>query len=248
MSKIKLQIKNRSTDSILFEYESEKNTIKETVVNAVKSGANLYDADLRDANLYDADLRGANLGGAYLGGANLYDADLRDANLGGANLRGANLYDADLRDANLRDANLYDADLRGANLRGAYLRGANLYDADLRDANLRGANLYDADLRDANLRGANLRGANLRGADLGKGKVKTFAVFTGIYQYTAIPYILETGECRVKMGCHDRSVAEWDADFWNNNDEFPNNGSVKSNLRVIAYDTAKKWIELNKNL
>ena len=128
MSKIKLQIKNRFTGSILFEYESENNTIKETVVNAVKSGA------------------------------------------------------------------------------------------------------------------------DLRGADLGKGKVKTFAVFTGIYQYTAIPCILETGECRVKMGCHDRSVAEWDADFWNNNDEFPNNGSVKSNLRVIAYDTAKKWIELNKNL
>ena len=198
MSKIKLQIKNRFTDSILFEYESEKNTIKETVVNAVKSGANLRGADLRDADLYDANLRGADL----------YDADLRDANLCGADLRGADLYDA--------------------NLRGAYLRGADL----------RGANLGDA----------YLRGAYLRGADLGKGKVKTFAVFTGIYQYTAIPYILETGECRVKMGCHDRSVAEWDADFWNNNDEFPNNGSVKSNLRVIAYDTAKKWIELNKNL
>ena len=193
MSKIKLQIKNRFTDSILFEYESEKNTIKETVVNAVKSGANLC-------------------------GADLYDADLRDANLCGADLRGANLCGADLR-----GADLYDANLRGAYLRGADLRGANLGDAYL-------------------------RGAYLRGADLGKGKVKTFAVFTGIYQYTAIPYILETGECRVKMGCHDRSVAEWDADFWNNNDEFPNNGSVKSNLRVIAYDTAKKWIELNKNL
>jgi hypothetical protein len=96
------------------------------------------------------------------------------------------------------------------------------------------------------LRGADLGGADLRGADLGKGKVKTVAVFTGIYQYTVIPYILEDGEERVKMGCHDRSVAEWDADFWNNNDEFPNNGSIKSNLRVIAYDTAKKWIELNK--
>ena len=191
MSKIKIQIKSRFTDSILFEYESENNTIKETVVKAVKSCANLY-------------------------GANLYGADLRGANLRGADLRGA--------------------DLSCANLYGANLYGANLY----------GANLYDADLRDADLRGADLSGADLRGADMGKGKVKTFAVFTGIYQYTVIPYILETGECRVKMGCHDRSITEWDADFWNNDKEFPNNGSIKSNLRVIAYDTAKKWIELNK--
>jgi len=74
--------------------------------------------------------------------------------------------------------------------------------------------------------------------------VKTIAVFTGIYQYVVIPYILESGECRVKMGCHDRSVKEWDANFWNNENEFPNDGSVKSELRVIAYNTAKAWIEL----
>ena len=233
MNKIKLQIKNRFTDSILFEYESEKNTIKETVVNAVKSGAYLRGADLRGAYLVDADLRdaylrGADLRGAYLRGADLRGADLGDADLRGAYLRGAYLVDADLRDAYLRGADLRGAYLRGADLRGAYLGGAYLGGADLGDADL--------------------GGAYLRGADLGKGKVKTFAVFTGIYKYTVIPYILETGECRVKMGCHDRSVAEWDADFWNNNDEFPNNGSVKSNLRVIAYDTAKKWIELNKNL
>jgi len=109
-----------------------------------------------------------------------------------------------------------------------------------------GADLSGADLSGADLRGADLCGADLRGADLGKGKVKNFSVFTGVYQYVVIPYILEDGEQRVKMGCHDRSVSEWDADFWNNNDEFPNNGSIKSNLRVIAYDTAKKWIELNK--
>ena len=93
---------------------------------------------------------------------------------------------------------------------------------------------------------ADLRSADLRGADLGNGKVKTFAVFTGIYTYIVVPYILENGEQRVKMGCYDRSVTEWDQDFWNNNDEFPNNNSVKTNLRLIAFETAKKWIELNK--
>jgi hypothetical protein len=95
---------------------------------AVKSGANLSDAYLRDANL---------------SGANLSDAYLR-----GANLSGANLSDANLSGANLSDAYLRGANLSGANLSGAYLRGANLSDAYLRDANLSGEQLrpFKADL------------------------------------------------------------------------------------------------------
>ena len=79
--KIKIKIKNRWTGAILFEYEKESNTIKDTLIEAVKRGADLGDADLRDANLRDANLRGANLGGANLRGADLGDANLRDANL-----------------------------------------------------------------------------------------------------------------------------------------------------------------------
>ena len=41
MTKIKLQIKNRWTGSVLFEYERENNTIKDTLIEAVKSGAYL---------------------------------------------------------------------------------------------------------------------------------------------------------------------------------------------------------------
>jgi hypothetical protein len=116
MSKIKIEIKSRVTGSVLFEYEKEDNTIKDTVIKAVEAGA-----DLRGANLGGANLRGADLGGAYLGGANLRGADLGDADLGGAYLRGADLGGANLRGANLRGANLRGADLRGANLGGADL-------------------------------------------------------------------------------------------------------------------------------
>ena len=119
MAKIKIEIKNRWTGSILFEYEKEDNTIKDTLIEALKQHANLR--------------------GAYLGGA-----DLRCANLGCANLRGADLRGADLRCAYLRCANLGGADLRCANLRGANLRGAYLGGADLRCANLGGAYLGGA--------------------------------------------------------------------------------------------------------
>ena len=54
-----LQIKNRLTGSLIFEYESEKNTIKETLLQAIKAKANLYGANLRGANLHGANLRDA---------------------------------------------------------------------------------------------------------------------------------------------------------------------------------------------
>lgn len=121
---IKIEIRNRWTGSVVFEYTKEGNTITETVLDAIRRGADLRDTDLYGADLCNADLRGANLSDADLCGANLSDADLR----------GADLRDADLHGANLSDADLSDADLRGADLRSADLRGANLCGANLRDA------------------------------------------------------------------------------------------------------------------
>ena len=115
MSKqIKIEIKNRWTGNILFEYLSENNTIKKTVSEAIKSEANLRRANLRGADLCGADLRGADLRRA-----NLRGADLRRANLCGADLYGADLCGADLCGANLCGADLCGADLCGANLCGA---------------------------------------------------------------------------------------------------------------------------------
>ena len=133
MTKIKIQIKNRWTGSILFEYEKENNTMKDTLQEAVKIGINL-----RNAFLIGADLSGIDLGGIDLGGINLREACLR----------GAYLVDTNLADANLVDANLKGAYLVGACLRGAYLRGAYLVGTDLGDNNLRGTNFRGVNLED----------------------------------------------------------------------------------------------------
>ena len=115
MSKeIKISIKNRWTDSIIFEYSSVDNTLAKTVLEALKGGADLCGADLCGADLRGADLRGADLRGANLREANLCGADLCGADLCGADLRGADLRGADLRGANLREANLREA-------KGAYM-------------------------------------------------------------------------------------------------------------------------------
>src|SRR3990167_1463814 len=107
--KLKIKIKHFIMDSVLFEFETENNTIKKTLEEAVSQRA-----DLRAANLWRADLQRANL---------------RRADLRRADLRGANLWRADLWRANLRGADLQRANLRGANLWGANLWGANLWGA-----------------------------------------------------------------------------------------------------------------------
>ena len=68
--KTKIEIKNRFTGLIIFEFECDGNTILKTVKEAIKNKANLSGADLSEANLRWADLSGANLSGADLYEAN----------------------------------------------------------------------------------------------------------------------------------------------------------------------------------
>ncbi len=81
MTKIKIEIKSRWTGSIIFEYEKENNTIKETLEEAVKAGASLDGASLDGASLDGASLDGASLDGASLDGASLVGASLVGADL-----------------------------------------------------------------------------------------------------------------------------------------------------------------------
>ncbi len=143
----------------------------------------------------------------------------------------ANLRGADLRGANLREANLYGADLREANLYGADLREADLREANLYEANLREANLYEANLREANLYEANLRGA--------KGIIK----IENQYQYQAFGYF-HKNQKRVVLGCHNRTIEEWDADFNNNPREFPE-GTPQYINRLFIKNAIKEWLNEN---
>lgn len=77
--KTKIEIRTRWFGTLLFSYEKEDNTIKDTLLEAIKQGINL-----RSANLSGADLRSADLRSANLRSANLRSADLSGADLSGA--------------------------------------------------------------------------------------------------------------------------------------------------------------------
>lgn len=179
----KIEIKNRFTGSILFDFECDGNTILKTVLEALRQKKCLISADLRSA---------------------------------------------DLRFADLRYADLISADLILANFILADLSLAKLSTADLCSAKLSSANLGFAYFRE-------------------NEKSAKAAIFTGLYRYLVIPYITETGEKRIKMGCYNRSLQEWETDFWNNPDDFPNDGSEASKLRLMAFNTAKEWFKIVSN-
>lgn len=139
--KKKIKIKSRLTGKVLFEYEKNNNTIKDTVEEAVRQGVSLHGADLS----------GTDLSGAYL-----HEADISSANF----------VDANLERANLNYANLHHSDFEGANLHKTKLWGANLCHAFLLNVDLCGAILCHAILCNADLRGANLLGVRLKRAIL----------------------------------------------------------------------------------
>jgi hypothetical protein len=41
----------------------------------------------------------------------------------------------------------------------------------------------------------------------------------------------------IQLGCFTRKRSDWDKDFWNNPNEFPDDNSEKSNSRLRAYKT-----------
>jgi len=110
-----IEIISQMTGAILWACDAAD--IREAVEKAVKSGASLYAAGLREAVLAGAKLSRAKLAGADLRGADLLGADLRGADLREADLRGAELLRADLRGSNIEDAYCF----RAVGAPGAYV-------------------------------------------------------------------------------------------------------------------------------
>ena len=99
-----IEIKEWGTDNVIFGFDKEDNTIKETVEEAVRQGVDLSYANLSCVTLKGADLHGAKLDRANLSLTDLSGADLRDADLFAANLEDSYLSGADLTGANIGDA------------------------------------------------------------------------------------------------------------------------------------------------
>lgn len=91
MKTMKIEIKNRFTNKVIFSHDQDDNTITLTVEAAINAKVPLGYANLNYADLSYARLDGAIMYGADLCGADLHNADLHNANLCGANMHGATI-------------------------------------------------------------------------------------------------------------------------------------------------------------
>lgn len=71
-----------------------------------------------------------------------------------------------------------------------------------------------------------------------------FAV--NIYDHPCGAWIEEKRGEIIQLGCFTRTRKEWEDDFWNNDKEFPNNNSDKSNARLRAFKMCCNFLDLIK--
>ena len=114
--------------------------------------------------------------------------------------------------------------------------------ADLSNIDLRCADLSNADLSHANLSNADLSGAKYKDV-----VIKHVHVFSALYKYQVWAIIAEDDSEWIRLGCFFRKREEWKKNFWNNDEEFPNDNSEDSNMRLAAFNFACKWIDERKN-
>lgn len=106
---MKVEIRNRWTDDIIFQAIVSESTPEYDVDRKVVEQAVRMNINLKNANL-----SGANLREAYLYKAKLHGADLTDVDLSGAYLAQSDLSCADLQDAFLKNCCFHKCDLTGS--------------------------------------------------------------------------------------------------------------------------------------
>ena len=67
-----------------------------------------------------------------------------------------------------------------------------------------------------------------------------------LYKYVCFTYINNKNEEIIQLGCFTRTRKEWEDDFWNNEKEFPNDNSDKSNARLRAFKMCCNFLDLIK--
>lgn len=163
------QIKHKSKDLILFQYELTENIKKLgygiqlgfTIKKALEEDISLVGASLVGADLRGITLIGVNLEGVILVSCNMTNTTLIGVNLCGANLEGSNLMSAKLIDVSMKDASLIRVNMRDSSLMGVDLEGVEMVCSDLR-----GATFIDVNLKNTVMTGANTLGTNFGNSSL----------------------------------------------------------------------------------
>lgn len=155
-------------------YESESESIKECIEEAILKGVILDNADFSNLDLEGINLIGQSLQWANFENANLSFSDLRGCNFSNSNLRRARFLNSKLQGAFLRDVDMNGVNFTNSNLQSADFRnsevstinggdsfrkvnGAVFVNADLQSSIFNKMSFFKCDFSNSNLKNSSLR-------------------------------------------------------------------------------------------
>lgn len=190
-------------------------------------------ADFSYMDLSNCAMTGRALNGAIFTGAVLDNSELSRSTLAGvvldkASCKKTSFVGSDLNNASAKDADFEEAFFADSVLAEANFTRSNLESASMSRADMVMANFYNANMKDVYIPGTNLTGA--------KGIIS----IANEYPYVNYGYIYKDVP-RVRLGCYDRTLEQWDKDFWNNPDEFPK-ASGGGEIRYETYLMIKNYL------
>jgi len=196
--------------SILFSYEKEDNTIKETVekylnenIGKIISNLDLSNLDLSKISFYNSRFDNSSFDNS------------RFENICFDNSR---FYNSRFYNSSFYNSRFYNSRFDNSRFDNSRFDNSSFYNSS-----------FD------NSRFYNSRYNNI--------KIKKITFISGLYKYLVVGVLSEDDKKYIGLGCYFRSIEDWKNDFWNNDNEFPDDGSEKSNLRIFAFETIKSGLK-----
>lgn len=198
---MKITIQHRETGDILYEHLAWDNNVKtpyDALAAAVKSGADLRGANLRNMDFRAAkktedipiildldgvDLRGVDFSESNLENITFFNCNLEGADFSAAHLIGANFLEAKMRNTNftcsiLSDASFVECDLTGAIIIDADMSGTKAHlvnfdkaimdESDLSDIQFSTCSFIDVRMNNVSCSAGKIKNSNLSGAHLSR--------------------------------------------------------------------------------
>jgi hypothetical protein len=95
----------------------------------------------------------------------------------------------------------------------------------------------------ANMSFANMSFANLINADMIGAIISGYHV-DNLYKHSTWWHYSD-GRYYLALGCHNRLATDWTGDFWNNLNEFPNDGSEATRRRILAFNEMRNRMKIH---
>ncbi len=222
--KLKFEIKTIYGE-VAFSYEKENNSIKETVEKFLEKNKGKWIQQINLSNL--------NLSGIDFIGSKFYNSKFSNSEFDNSKFSNSIFYNSEFD-----NSKFYNSEFDNSEFDNSKFSNSKFSNSKFSNSKFSNSKFYNSKFSNSEFRKFIYNGV----------KVKRIASFIGLYKYDALVIISEENEVFIKMGCYFRKKEEWDRDFWNNTYEFPNDKSIKSELRKFAYETACKWAKLMKDL